>query len=271
MKPIQNLHTHSTYCDGAHTPDEMIAFAQAKGFRSLGFSGHSYMHFAQCGSASLEGTERYKAEIRELQQKYADECDVFLGLEVDMLSEIDLSGYDYLIGSVHYLKMGDAYADFDRPVDRVQAVINEFFGGDGMAFAKEYYRHVAQLPTYGNFDIIGHFDIITKNCEVANLFDCGSKEYYDAAMEAMEALKGRIPFFELNTGAMARGYRTSPYPAVPLLKEFKRLGFGVVITSDCHNGEYLDYYFDGARELLLNCGFKERYILTTSGFTAVEL
>ena len=40
MKPIQNLHTHSTYCDGADTPEEMIETALEKGFTSIGFSGH---------------------------------------------------------------------------------------------------------------------------------------------------------------------------------------------------------------------------------------
>ena len=29
---------------------------------------------------------------------------------------------------------------------------------------------------------------------------------------ALTALAGRIPLFEVNTGAIARGYRTTPYP-----------------------------------------------------------
>ena len=43
MKHLQNLHTHSTYCDGNDTLEEMIQTCMAKGFTSLGFSGHSYM------------------------------------------------------------------------------------------------------------------------------------------------------------------------------------------------------------------------------------
>ena len=140
-----------------------------------------------------------------------------------------------------------------------------------MRYAKSYYDALAQLPNYGDFDIIGHFDLITKHCETRKFFDMESKEYLNAVFDAMEALRGKIPFFELNTGAMARGYRTSPYPNILLLKQLKRLGFGAVITSDCHNKTMLDYKFDEATEILKECGFKEKYILDKNGFEAVSL
>ena len=53
----QNLHTHSTYCDGNDRPEEMILTAIDKGFDSVGFSGHSYMYFAEDHSMSVAGTE----------------------------------------------------------------------------------------------------------------------------------------------------------------------------------------------------------------------
>ena len=66
-----------------------------------------------------------------------------------MYSEVDLSGYDYLIGSLHYFKMGEEYVGFDRSADEVMRVINEHFGGDGLAFAKKYYEKLCSLPSYG--------------------------------------------------------------------------------------------------------------------------
>lgn len=51
-------------------------------------------------------------------------------------------------------------------------------------------------------------------------------------MEAAEELAGKIPFFEVNTGAIARGYRKNPYPSDFLLQELRRLGFGAVISSE---------------------------------------
>ena len=46
MSYLQNLHTHSTYCDGKDTPEEIINAALDMGFDSVGFSSHSYMHYS---------------------------------------------------------------------------------------------------------------------------------------------------------------------------------------------------------------------------------
>ena len=271
MNVLQNLHTHSAYCDGKDTPEQVIHAAIEKGFGGIGFSGHSYMFYSPDHSMSLEGTEEYKKEIKALKQKYQGVIDVFLGLEFDMYSEIDMSGYEYMIGGLHYLKIGNEYVGFDRSAEVVAQVIDTRFGGDGLAFAKEYYRELAHLPEYGKFDIIGHFDTITKNIEKVRFFDVESKEYLNAAFEAMDAMRGKIPLFEVNTGAIARGYRTTPYPHKALMKRFLEQGFGVVITSDCHNAQFLDCGFEIARDLLWDVGFKEQYILTDSGFRAVPL
>jgi histidinol-phosphatase (PHP family) len=140
-----------------------------------------------------------------------------------------------------------------------------------MNFALYYWRDLASLPEHGKFDIIGHIDIVTKHLEREKLFDTEDSRYKMAALEAIDALKGKIPFFEVNTGVIARGYRSTPYPSEFLLKELRAAGFGAVITSDCHNGEMLDAGFDMARELLKECGFKERYILTDNGFESTEI
>ena len=55
------------------------------------------------------------------------------------------------------------------------------------------------------------------------------------------------------------------------LKEFKRLGFGAVITSDCHDKNYIDCFFDEAKQLLLAAGFTSKFVLTENGFSEVAL
>ena len=37
-----NFHTHTTFCDGKDTPEQMVLAAIQKGFSALGFSGHAY-------------------------------------------------------------------------------------------------------------------------------------------------------------------------------------------------------------------------------------
>ncbi len=267
----QNLHTHSTYCDGRDTPREMVEAAIAKGFDSIGFSGHSYTPFGEGGSMPPEITEAYLREVCQLKQEYADRIQIFCGIEYEMYSEVDTRPFDYAIGSVHCLKKPGGYVDFDRKAEHVEHIIQEDFGGNGMAYALRYYEELAHLPEHGRFDIIGHFDLVSKHCEKRDFFDCQAPEYLSAAFEAARALAGKIPYFEVNTGAIARGYRTTPYPAIPILQELKRLGFEPVISSDCHNSKMLDCCFDEAERLLRECGFRHRFVLTDRGFMPVAL
>ena len=267
----QNLHTHSVFCDGKDTPREMVETAIEKGFDSIGFSGHSSMFTNGRNGMSPDGTQSYHDCINSLKEEYNGRLKIFCGVEFDMYSGIDLSNYDYVIGAVHFFKFNGQIVPMDRTAQVVQDVIDTHFGGDGMAYAKHFYSELARLPEFGKCDIIGHFDLLTKHCEKIKFFDEDSKEYRSAALEALHALRGKIPFFEVNTGAIARGNRTTPYPAPFIMDEFKALGFGALVTSDCHDRRYLDCYYDESYEYLRAHGFNEIYVLTDDGFKAERI
>lgn len=267
----QNLHTHTTFCDGIDTPEALIRIALDNGFDSLGFSGHSTNPYSTYTHVTEATTQAYKKEILRLKEMYRDQLGIFLGLEVDLCSDTPLEEYDYTIGSVHYLWFGREAVGFDRSAQAVQELIDSRFGGNAMAFAEKYYETLATMPRVGDFDIIGHFDILTKNIEKIPMFDPEDRTYIGYATDAMDALRGKIPFFEVNTGAMARGYRSDPYPKANLIRELRRRGFGAVISSDCHDGRFLDHGFAEAEALLRECGYRERYVLTGEGFVPVAL
>ncbi len=277
LKHKQNLHTHTTYVDGKDTPEELIVEAISKGFDSIGFSEHSFIPYANNGRApegkqlTADQTVLYKREILGLKAKYRGEIGVFCGLEYDFHSGLDVDGFDYIIGSVHCLDADGGAVNFISGNDNPDSHIKYYFGGDGLKFAKAYYENVARLPEKTNCDIIGHFDVITRNNQRDKFIDTTSKTYLDLGLEAIHALKGKVPFFELNTGAIPRGYTSAPFPQFEFLKEFERLGFGVIITSDCHDKDYLDYFFDEAREIVKAAGFKSKWILTDGGFKEIEL
>ena len=272
MKYKQNLHVHTNYADGKDTPEEIIIAAIQKGFTSIGFSEHSYMPFSSYPyQMTVPQTEDYKKEIAALKDKYKGMIDIFCGMEFESFSEQPTDGFDYLIGSVHYIDINGTPLGFDRGLEETLDYINDNFGGDGLAFAKKYYETVACLPERRSFDIIGHFDLLTKNNEKGGFINTSSKQYLDMGMEAIHALKDKIPFFEVNTGAISRGYRSAPYPQMDFIKEFYNLGFGAVITSDCHNKHFLDCFYDESRELLAAAGFRSQWILTDHGFEEVEL
>ena len=90
-----------------------------------------------------------------------------------------------------------------------------------------------------------------------------------AAMK--ELLKAEIPF-EINTGAISRGYRMEPYPSKILLKELKAMGGMIMINSDSHADNTLLYKFDQAESLALSCGFEYCVIPDfNGGFRRIEL
>jgi histidinol-phosphatase (PHP family) len=59
----------------------------------------------------------------------------------------------------------------------------------------------------------------------------------------------------MNTGAIARGYRSTPYPAPFILKEIKERGGRIILNSDSHRATDLTCAFDESLELLRANGF----------------
>jgi len=83
-----------------------------------------------------------------------------------------------------------------------------------------------------------------------------------------------IPYgkpFEINSGAISRGWRTTPYPAPEILRFIKERGGHILLSSDSHAKETLRYRFDASRELALACGFTTQLIPTGNGLTEVKL
>lgn len=268
----QCLHTHSVFCDGKDTLEEMVLSAIDKKFDSIGFSGHSFMDIYAEFSMDEEKAAAYKAEIARLQQVYGDRIKIFCGLEKDNYTKVSTDGYDYLIGSVHCVQYGEHLVFIDWTLDRALDAIRNIFDGDGIAYAKAYFDAVADLPNHGSFDILGHFDLVTKFIEQEPaMFDTANPAYRAAVTSAAESLVGKVKYFEINTGAISRGYRTTPYPELFILREMKRLGFGAIISSDCHDKNFLDCAYEEAKELLKEAGFSEHFVLKDEGFVAIPL
>jgi histidinol-phosphatase (PHP family) len=280
MNTKQNLHTHTVFCDGRNTPEELIYTAIDKGFGSLGFSMHCDPTVNGRNPDFPEKFQAYKAEILRLKAEWHGKFPIFLGVEYDAYADQRefIRDCDYRIGSVHYLKWGGDGTEIEegslvkmdlRQPSMVSECIEAYFGGDFLKFAESYYRSLAELPLYGDFDIIGHFDLLTKHAASFPEWETDSSEYRKLAEGAISALKGRIPFFEINSGAIGRGYRKEPYPDKYILKKLRENGFGAVISSDCHNKDYLDVAFEDCRNRLAEAGFSSRFILTENGFIEV--
>jgi len=272
MNEHQNLHTHTTYCDGKQTVEEMITAAIRKGGGSIGFAEHSYVSFIEKKySMSPEDTPLYINEVNALKEKYKNSIEVFLGLEMDRLTESAPEGLDYIIGSAHHAGKDGIYVAVDGPVERLELANRERFGGDYLAIAESYYTMLADVAEKTGADIIGHFDLVTKYNSGGKMFDETHPRYLKAALGAMDRILERCKLFEVNTGAMFRVGKTEPYPSQYMLRELRKRGGEVILSSDSHGADSLYYKFNEMRELLIFCGFKHIKRLTKDGFTDEEL
>ena len=262
------VHTHSTFCDGKDTPETMVKKALELGFVSLGFSGHGPTGW---DLYSMKDVPQYQAEIHRLQQIYGDRLEILLGIEHDSLGDPIGDGFDYIIEAVHAMDIDGQLCYIDWDLDKTNTAIRECFGGDPYAYAKAYFQTCAAAYENNPAQIAGHLDLVSKFNEREPMFDPADSRYLTPALEAMDcALScGLIP--ELNTGAISRGYRTTPYPSVPILQFLKDRNAPIVVTSDCHDANYLDCWYPQAAELLKSLGFRSTLRLRKSGWEEIGL
>ncbi len=253
--PLCDLHTHTTFSDGAHTPAEMAEAAYALGVTALGFSTHSYTHFDESYCIMPSEIEAYRQEVNAQKQRYAGRMQIFCGVEQDYYSTYPTDGFDYIIGSVHYLRIGETYYAIDHRKDLLLQAAEEGFGGDIYALIEEYYRVVGDLVDHVRPDLIGHFDVITKFNEKDPFFDETHPRYLAARNAALNRLLASGIPFEANTGAISRGYKTTPYPARDALQYIHAHGGEVIPSSDSHAKGSVCHAFESTQALLVSLGF----------------
>lgn len=253
-----NLHSHTTFCDGKNSAEEMVVSAIDHGFDVFGFSGHSYTPFDESYCMSLAGTVEYRKEVERLAKKYERRIKILCGVEQDFFSDQSVRPYDYVIGSVHafYNKKYDKYiyADYDPKI--LEDACRLYYGGDFLALAEDYFEEESLVVQKTGCNIIGHFDLITKFNEQSPMFDESHPRYTAAVDKALKRLISSGAVFEINTGAMSKGYRTTPYPSESILRKIRAGGGRVIISSDTHSADTVDFAFDDALRLAEIRGFE---------------
>ncbi len=260
---LSNFHTHTVFCDGENTPEEIVLYALDRGFRSIGFSGHGNTPFdlRYC----MQDTAGYIEAVKELKEKYKNKIQIYLGVEEDVFAPVNREDFDYIIGSSHYFHINERFYPIDSSCDYFKACL-EVFHDDVLALAETYYRTLCDYISKRKPDVVGHFDLITKYDETDVQRFLNNEQYLKLAQKYMsEAVKNDV-IFEINTGAVARGYRTFPYPCAELLHVIKKQGGKVMLASDSHSTKTLDYYFEEAKNILRDVGFDGVYVLDDGVF-----
>ncbi len=255
---LSDFHTHSRFSDGKNTAEEMVKHAISMGLSAIGLSDHASGDNDY--SMKKEDILPYRREIARLKDVYGNRIEILMGIELDADGIDTADAYDYAIASVHHMTVAGKDYCIDLSVDETRRMLSEGFGGDFDSLAEAYYEKLTNYALRSGAHIIGHFDLPTKFSEVGVPYDAQSPRYKAAWQAALSALANKM-VFEINTGAISRGYRTAPYPDSPILTELSRLGGKVLMSGDAHSTTAICAHFDKASDILLAHGFRE------AGFT----
>ena len=219
--------------------------------KKLGFSGHAHTPFDEEACMSVDETRSYVDEIFRLKAKYAGKIEILCGTEQDYYSDTATNSYDYVIGSVHYVEIGGKYFSVDDTPEILEAGIRAC-GGDEYVLSERYFALVSDVVNRTGADIIGHFDLITKFGRI----DEDNPRYIDAALSAADTLLKTGKPFEINTGAISRGYKSFPYPSLRILKYIAERGGSVILSSDSHSKNTLMFKFTEYEAMAESLGLK---------------
>ena len=186
----------------------------------------------------------YRREILRLREVYGDRIRILLGIECDSYSHIRPERYDYVIGSVHELRLGRARISVDESAAAFRRDVQRYFGGDPYAVCEFYFARVAQVVERTGADIIGHFDLVTKFNSSGELFDESHPRYIRAWQTAADALLKTGKPFEINVGAISRGYQAKPYPMPQVLSYLRDRGAKFLLSGDSHSTDGIAFQFD---------------------------
>jgi len=269
---LSSMHNHTSFCDGNDDVETMCRAAYEKKLSVIGFSAHAPIK-RQTGIDTFwnlkeERLNEYVNEVLSAKNRWQGKLNVFLGLEVDYIkglrspadNDIKTLNMDYLIGSVHYVVPQNKCKPFtiDGSFEELEKGLNEGFDGNWEMLMNFYYDAVAEMIALGGFDILGHADIIKKNCIGKNYWSakneiCRQKEIARAAADAGITV-------EVNTGGINRGKINDVYPSPVFLKFLREYNVPVIITADAHRAEHIDGNYNIALQTLSCAGFNEHVI-----------
>ena len=245
MKPF-DLHMHTVFSDGRDSPEQMVLSAIGKGLGAVGISDHSYTSFDLSYCMKAEEIPAYIAEIYRLKEKYSDRIRVLCGIEQDMYADFPADFFDYRIGSLHYVDVGETKISVDHSMADLALNVEKYFGGSYVSFAVKYFEELSGVAERTAADVVGHFDLVTKFNEGGRLFDENDPRYVAAWKAAADRIMRTCRLFEINTGAMGRGYRKSPYPSAAMRDYIISKGGFFILSSDAHSAANVCFAFGEA-------------------------
>jgi histidinol-phosphatase (PHP family) len=237
----------------AENAERYRAVAEQRGIRELGVSEHVY-RFRQALEIwrhpfweryAVDDVDAYCAFVRE-------QTDLRLGIEADFVPgaedrTVNLLGsrdFDYVVGSVHFVREGavdmDDYSVWDsgRSVEEIW---------------RRYFQTIGEAARSGIFDVLAHPDLVKVWGGERPLPEGDLRRYYELAIDGIAESGIAV---EVSTAGLRKRVGEL-YPAPAFLEMCLQAGAPVALSSDAHVPEDVGAGYDRALELLAELGVGE--------------
>lgn len=204
----------------------------------------------------------YLNDVATLQNSFSKKIDIRFGAEFDWLPDYETwtreqtlkRPYDYLIGSVHFLRdQTGKYWLLDYSEEMFIQATKAFGGIENLI--KSYYREMRSMVNSSLFDGVGHLDLIKKyNPQVNQLFDENEFWYQKEVKQTLDEIAKSGMTMEINTAGLQKKCQAT-YPSSWILKEAKKRNIEITIGSDAHKPEEIGRDLVRAVELAELAGY----------------
>ena len=254
---MTNLHSHTEFCDGRASMEEMAAAAFASGFTVWGSSPHSPICCESGANMKAEDVEAYLCESDRLKKVYSGKMKMLAGMEIDYISSefgphleyFRNLPLDYRIGSVHFVRTRQGKpVDCDGPAERFLKYLDSEYDGDLRYVVETYFAMEMEMLEAGGFDIIGHLDKIGDNGSAADPFLEDYEWYADLVEKVIAKAVEKDVTIEINTKKYPSSGRF--FPAQRCWQLLKKYNAKLIISTDAHYPDKVAAGYNEARQLL---------------------
>lgn len=229
------------------------AVAEERGIAELGVSEHVY-RFTQAldvwahpfwVSHAHDDLDAYCSFVREQTDlRLGIEADFVPGAEDRIANLLEARDFDYVIGSVHFVREGavdmDDYSVWDsgRSVEEIW---------------RRYFETIGEAARSGLFDVLAHPDLVKVWGADRPLPEGDLRRYYELALDGIAESGIAV---EVSTAGLRKPAKEL-YPAPAFLQMCLETGAPVALSSDAHRPEDVGHDYEQALELLDSLGVRE--------------
>jgi histidinol-phosphatase (PHP family) len=259
MKYLIDYHVHSTYStDGHNTIMELCQSAVNKDIREIAITDHfePYIGDVKCSYYDQKG---YWASITKAKQAFKGKLKIKLGVELGqphLFPEVSSAiladfPYDYVLASAHKLPEGMDVSEVDYSKISEEEICSKYLG------------QLKELVNWGNFECIGHLDLIKRYSAAVYKKNITLTCQYELLKEVLQLAILNGKGIEINTSGLRQAPKET-MPGLDVLRLYRELG-GEILTmgSDSHFAQDVGKGLAEASDLAREAGF--RFITVFNG------